>query len=306
MKCGIGDGAIALQTMRLGVLRKASLINKGGLPSRECTKPGRLRSTNRGASTSSDSRKEVDRVLELADRAAVRWELTWTDFLPPPVVGDAMAALAGRSDVQALPWGGYAQAERCRLALGREELMASARNDPEGAGGVAAIQVRGNFMFDAAKHPDFLGAVLGTGVQRERVGDILVQGERGAQLLVDPEMVEHFEAALTQVRTVPVETSRIPLSQLSVPLPRTDELSSTEASLRVDALASAGFRMSRSKMADMVKAGDVRVNWKTVTKASVELKAGDVISVSGKGRLEIKSVQTTKKERFAVVMTRFV
>ncbi|KAJ9532100.1 hypothetical protein QJQ45_003821 [Haematococcus lacustris] len=269
--------------MRLGVLRKASLINKGGLPSRECTKPGRLRSTNRGASTSSDYRKEVDRVLELADRAAVRWELTWTDFLPPPVVGDAMAALAGRSDVQALPWGGYAQAERCRLALGREELMASARNDPEGAGGVAAIQVRGNFMFDAAKHPDFLGAVLGTGVQRERVGDILVQ-----------------------VRTVPVETSRIPLSQLSVPLPRTDELSSTEASLRVDALASAGFRMSRSKMADMVKAGDVRVNWKTVTKASVELKAGDVISVSGKGRLEIKSVQTTKKERFAVVMTRFV
>ncbi|GFH07440.1 S4 RNA-binding domain-containing protein, partial [Haematococcus lacustris] len=119
-------------------------------------------------------------------------------------------------------------------------------------------------------------------------------------------MVEHFEAALTQVRNVPVETSRIPLSQLSVPLPRTDELSSTEASLRVDALASAGFRMSRSKMADMVKAGDVRVNWKTVTKASVELKAGDVISVSGKGRLEIKSVQTTKKERFAVVMTRFV
>ena len=53
--------------------------------------------------------------------------------------------------------------------------------------------------FDPAKHPDFLGAILGTGVVRERVGDILVQGEAGAQILVDPGLLEHFEAALTQV-----------------------------------------------------------------------------------------------------------
>ncbi len=34
---------------------------------------------------------------------------------------------------------------------------------------------------------------------RERVGDILVQGEAGAQILVDPELLEHFEMSLTQV-----------------------------------------------------------------------------------------------------------
>ncbi len=37
------------------------------------------------------------------------------------------------------------------------------------------------------------------GVVRERVGDILVQGETGAQILVHPELVEHFETSLTQV-----------------------------------------------------------------------------------------------------------
>ncbi len=52
---------------------------------------------------------------------------------------------------------------------------------------------------DPATHPDFLGAILGTGVVRGKVGDILVQGESGAQILVDAELVEHFEAALTQV-----------------------------------------------------------------------------------------------------------
>lgn len=63
---------------------------------------------------SPDNRKEIARILEIADRAADRWEVTWTDFLPPPVVADAMAVLAGRADVVCVPWGGYAQAERCR------------------------------------------------------------------------------------------------------------------------------------------------------------------------------------------------
>jgi len=46
-----------------------------------------------------------------------------------------------------------------------------------------------------------LGTLDSTGVVRGKVGDILVQGETGAQILVDAELLEHFEATLTQVRT---------------------------------------------------------------------------------------------------------
>ncbi|PNW74951.1 hypothetical protein CHLRE_12g502950v5 [Chlamydomonas reinhardtii] len=252
------------------------------------------------------NRREVARVLEIAERATDRWDVVWTDFLTPPIVADSMAALQGRQDVICVPWGGYAQAERCRLALGREELMESLRSDPQQLDGVVALQVKGNFMFDPAKHPDFLGAILGTGVVREKVGDILVQGESGAQILVDPDLVEHFETSLVQVRTVPVETRRIPLSELSVRPPRQEEFSSVEASMRLDAIASAGFRMSRTKIGDMIKAGDVRLNWRPVTKPSVEVKEGDVISCSGKGRVEIKACEMTKKEKYAVTMMRYV
>jgi RNA-binding protein YlmH len=68
----------------------------------------------------------------------------------------------------------------------------------------------------------------------------------------------------------------------------------------------AGFRVSRSKMMDLVKAGSVRVNWKPVTKPSVEVKAGDVLSCADKGRVEIKSVELTKKAKYVVCMVRFV
>lgn len=64
--------------------------------------------------------------------------------------------------------------------------------------------------------------------------------------------------------------------------------------------------MSRSKMTDMVKAGDVRVNWRPVTRASQELKEGDVVACSGKGRIEIKRIERTKKDKFAVSIMRYV
>lgn len=56
-------------------------------------------------------------------------------------------------------------------------------------------------MFDAASHPDFLGSILGTGITREKVGDIILLGDQGAQFLTTPELVSHFETSLTQVTT---------------------------------------------------------------------------------------------------------
>ncbi len=68
----------------------------------------------------------------------------------------------------------------------------------------------------------------------------------------------------------------------------------------------AGFRLSRGKMSDLIKSGDVRLNWRPASKASVEVKAGDVISVAGKGRLEVREVGSTKKDKYVVDMVRYV
>jgi RNA-binding protein YlmH len=71
---------------------------------------------------------------------------------------------------------------------------------------------------------------------------------------------------------------------------------------RVDALASAGFRMSRSKMAEFIKVGDVRVNWLACGKPSAILQQGDVVSVAGKGRMTVGEVAMTAKGKYAVVL----
>ncbi|KAL3162406.1 hypothetical protein ABBQ32_010077 [Trebouxia sp. C0010 RCD-2024] len=251
---------------------------------------------------SADNRGDVARILEQAERAETTWSTVFTDFYTPPVVADAVQALKLVPDILPTPWGGYDMAERKRIRLSRTDMP----EDPAAeAAGVSALQVKGNFIFDSANHRDFLGACLGTGIERSKVGDILVQGEQGASILVAPDMVSHLEMNLTSVRSVPVSTRQIELSALSIREAKVQELKSVEASLRLDAIASAGFRTSRSKVVDMVKAGDIRLNWKEAKSSSL-VKAGDIISCAGKGRCEVKAVEMTKKERYAVQMLRYV
>jgi photosystem II S4 domain protein len=248
-----------------------------------------------------ENRDAIVRIIDQAEQAIKTWDIIASDFLSPPELAEVQKVFARLTEVELLPWGGYPQAERQRIAIARSDIPLDTSQVA-----VAALDIAGNFLFDQATHRDFLGALLGTGIVREKVGDILVLGERGAQAIVVPEMVEFLEQSLTQVRSVPVKTRRIDWSELKLREPKKKELTTTEASMRLDAIASAGFGMSRSKMADLINSGDVRVNWKDITQSSHQLKTGDLVAIRGKGRLEIGEVMVTKKERYRVNLTRFV
>jgi photosystem II S4 domain protein len=241
----------------------------------------------------------ISRVLDQTDQAIKTWEVVFTDFLSPPELAEAQTVLAKLTEISLIAWGGYPQAERQRLAIARSELPLDIDQVE-----LTALSIAGNFLFDPASHRDFLGSILGTGVVREKVGDILVLGERGAQAIVVPDLVEFFQQSITQVRTVPVKVTPIPFTELQVREPRKKELTTVEASLRLDAIASAGFGMSRSKMVDLINKGEVRVNWKDISQPSHQLKDGDLVAIRGKGRLFVGDIAITKKDRYRVLLTR--
>jgi photosystem II S4 domain protein len=248
-----------------------------------------------------ENTEALTRLIDLAEQAIKTWEVLWSDFLSPPDLLAAQTMFSRLTEVQIRAEGGYAQAERQRLAVCRSELPLDGAEPA-----LVALDIAGNFLFDPANHRDFLGAMLGTGIVREKTGDILVLGERGAQVIVVPDLAEFLQLHLTQVRTVPVKVRPIALSELKIRPPQQKELATVEASLRLDAIASAGFSMSRSKMVDLISSGDVRVNWKEITQSSHALKAGDLVAIRGKGRLQVGEVQVTKKERYRVQLTRFM
>ena len=73
----------------------------------------------------------VKRAVDLAEKAASSWVLSYTDFLSPPLVADVKANTEKLAEVEVVAWGGFSQAERCRLCIGNSELMASALANPE-------------------------------------------------------------------------------------------------------------------------------------------------------------------------------
>lgn len=247
-----------------------------------------------------ENKAEITRVIDRAEQAIKNWEVVVTDFLAPPVLLEVQEIFQNLTEIQAIAWGGYPQAERKRVALSRPDLPLD-----ESQVELAVLDIAGNFLFDPASHRDFLGSILGAGIVRDKVGDIIVLGERGAQAIVVPEMVGFLTASLTQVRSVAVKTQPIEPSELKIRPPQKRELTTVEASMRLDAIASAGFGMSRSKMASAIASKDVRVNWKEVTQSSYNVKEGDLIAVRGKGRLEVGEVSVTKKQRYRVNLVRY-
>ncbi|CAL2254103.1 unnamed protein product [Prunus armeniaca] len=113
--------------------------------------------------------EEVKHVLEMARRASLRREVLHTNFLTPPVLKESMLALEKLADLKAVAQGGYPQAERCRISVGHPELLTS---DPDI---IVALSITGNFGFQPCSHGDFLGAILGTGIAREKFGDVIFQ-----------------------------------------------------------------------------------------------------------------------------------
>ncbi|MEB3169455.1 MAG: photosystem II S4 domain protein [Cyanobium sp.] len=259
---------------------------------------------------------ELDPVLRAAERAVRTWQPIRTGFLDPALREAAAALLEPLSEVAVHADGGYGGAERCQLVLscrasrqGEEsELAAEGGADPDAATLPAPLQgleIVGNFLFDPASPAEFQALLLQLGAREPELGDLWLRGDRGAQVVVAAGLAERLEGRQALLRSVPVRCERRPLAELRPPRAMVSrDLTTVEASLRLDALASAGFGLSRSRMAGLIRQGAVRLNWQPVSSPSRLLQQGDRVRLEGRGELTILAVTPTQRGRLRVAMRR--
>ena len=271
--------------------------------------------------------EELAALIDQAEQALRTWQPVWTGFVAADLREEADQRLGSLSELTLNSAGGWPQAERRRLLLQRAELATapqtaapygsaetrgSAETSPadgaahaEEAAPLMGLVVSGNFLFDPAEPGDVRDGLLAAGAEPGELGDIWIRGDRGAQLIVTPELAARLHGQPARVRTVEVQLEALPVEQLQLPAQRQPkQLSSVEASLRLDAVGSAGFGLSRSRMAELVRSGAVRLNWQPVSSPSKELAVGDRLRLEGRGELELLEVQPTKRERWRVVLRR--
>lgn len=251
-----------------------------------------------------EERLALSRVLDRYTQASRRGSAAATDFLTPQQRLRALELLrlAGAREGSYVCTGGYPDAERQVILFLPDWL------EPEDADTVSPIRcLRAAFRAEKPlSHRDFLGSLMGMGVAREKVGDILVTDESADVLVLDTVadfLVQSWESAgRTHLRLEEVERSCVHVPQAS-----TEEVHDTVSSLRLDAVIASGLRMSRGKAAEVVASGRVQVNWMECTKADKLLTAGDTVSARGFGKFRLAEVGgTTKKGRISVTLLRYV
>jgi RNA-binding protein YlmH len=71
--------------------------------------------------------------------------------------------------------------------------------------------------------------------------------------------------------------------------------------MRVDAIVSSCFGLSRNKVCKLVDRGEVLIDWKVIRNSALPLRVGQVVSVQGKmGKLLVQDVKETNNGRFKV------
>ena len=171
--------------------------------------------------------------------------------------------------------------------------------------GIACVEAAWNGQFARLTHRDVLGAVMGLGIEREMIGDILPAPDT-AKILCDAKIAPFLIENLTMIGAVSVKTAPSDLAEIAPREERTKEIRATVASLRLDSIVAAGFGISRSRAADDIAADKVKHNWQSTASASKTVKEGDVLSMRGRGRVEVTEVRgQTKRGRTVVVLHRF-
>lgn len=155
-------------------------------------------------------------------------------------------------------------------------------------------------------HRDYLGSLLGLGITRDRIGDILVYPQ-GADIIIMRSMEEFLLTNYAKAGRTELQLSVVPIEQLNTASVRTVTVTDTVQSVRLDAVLAAAFKSARSKAQDAVREGVVFVNNAQVTKPDRELSEGDKIVLRGSGKCILEEIGgESKKGRTFIRIKRYL
>ena len=159
---------------------------------------------------------------------------------------------------------------------------------------------------ESLTHRDILGSLMGLGVVRERVGDILVS-PHSADIVAAPPLREFFLREWDQAGRVKLTVTEIGREALCVPQTQVKVIRDTVSSLRLDAVTATAFSMSRGRAAELIAAGKVSLDHVPCLKGDKPVGEGAVITARGLGKAKLAGVGgLSKKGRTGITVERYI
>ncbi|NMA95230.1 MAG: hypothetical protein GX974_04235 [Clostridiales bacterium] len=204
--------------------------------------------------------------------------------------------LRGMDEIKYNRLGGYEKAERCIFAIYPILL----EYDLYYLEPIKVVKINWNDDYYNIGHRDILGAILGLGIEREVLGDIIVN-KNNAYVFVIDNMIRYISENLSQVGSAFVSTECLGISDIQIKVVPPKIIASVVPSLRLDCIISAGFKMSRTKSTNLIREGRVLLNWNPCHKPGRAIDPGDVITIRGMGRIRfIDTVRITQRDNLYI------
>lgn len=243
----------------------------------------------------------ISRVLDRAEGVLKNYSPRNTDFCDPYQISLCRPILSKIRELKYFVSGGFGQAERQIIVMFPDYMESDEIDNP-----LRCLRIDGNFEQDSISHRDVLGSVLGLGIKREKIGDIIISKNCG-YIVSFKDICDFIDGNLEKISRYKVETKIVTLEDIQIPQEKYKLIETTVPSLRLDVMIGVGFGESRNSLSKMIGNDKVKVNWKPINNPAHLVHEGDVISFKGKGRIVLLEVgNKTKKDRLKVTIQRMI
>ncbi len=240
----------------------------------------------------------ISRAEDAISSADKKYQIKYVGFLTPFQRGLIMKNVYPIADVSTFFDGGYEDAERTMFICSPEYL------DYDIDEIISVIKISGRDL-SALSHRDYLGSLMGLGITRENIGDILAN-EEGAFLFVKNDIADYVMQNLDKIGRNGIKKELVKCSEVVIPPPKIKELSGTIASERLDAFVAFVMGVSRGKACEIIEKELVSLNFEVITSTSASVSEGDLLSIRGFGRVRLREIGgLTRKGRLSVKADKF-
>lgn len=240
------------------------------------------------------------RLKELANISFHKSICTYSDFLNLNEISLFYNIKSEFPRIQTALYGGYTDSER-KIICFYDEHSFSKPDFPIDCINIKPIHAK---FSDDLTHRDFLGALTHLGLDRSKLGDILID-QNQCNLFCNNRISQFIIDNLFIIKHTNVSCEIVDFKDTNY-APKFISITGTVASVRLDAILSVALKTSRSSLSGLITGGKVYVNSKLILSGSYVLKEGDIVSVRGHGKFIYKEVNNqTKKGRFYITLLKY-
>ncbi len=180
---------------------------------------------------------------------------------------------------------------------------------PKGFGGYdeaypfVYFELKGGSKFKELEHRHFLASIMGLGIKREMLGDLVVRKGVCYGVILD-DLYGFLESNLLTIGRIDVSIRKI--EEQDVPEMEFEEGVYPVSSLRLDSVVAAVTDRSRTIASELIKDGYVSINYSVKREKDLVIKKGDVMTIRKKGKFIFKEVAgTSKKGKHRLILNKY-